>query len=517
MTAHPPDARHVGPEEAQSDARLDSSSQTDADYLAQLGYKQELKRELGLFSAFGVQFSSIAVTSAMFTTLVVGLAFFGPASFWSWVVGGTLQVFAVGLAVAELVSAYPLAGGVYQINNRILSQAKSRLVRRFAHPLSWQSGWWIVIAHTVAVAALSWSMAPFMASWFGISSLSNAQTLLWAVGITIIASIVNVIGVRAAAYMNNLGVIAELAAGAMIVVALLVVHHHTQPISIVTDSAGTAVNHQWFKPFLFAFILPAYIISSFDSTGNAAEETHDAARKAPLGVFLANSVAWVYGIAVMFLLYLAIPNVHAVMTSALPVKVILDSAVGQQLAGVIQAVVIVALIACCTMLQLTGARVLWSQARDGHMPFAGFLGRVSSHRVPFNATVVAFLLTILFLLAAERSATALAVLAGLTSLAWALAYGVVVTSGLYGLLTHKLPHRPFNTGRFAVVVFSAAVLWSVVICTVLVWQNARQVGLGMLGAIVVGAIVYACVPKANRERTAALSAEHAARQPSPGS
>ena len=86
-----------------SDAALDASTLSDTEYLAKLGYKQELKRDLGLFSAFGVQFSSIAVTSSMFTTLVVGLLFFGPASFWSWVIGGTLQVFAVGLAVAELV------------------------------------------------------------------------------------------------------------------------------------------------------------------------------------------------------------------------------------------------------------------------------------------------------------------------------------------------------------------------------------------------------------------------------
>src|SRR5579862_5787684 len=159
-----------------SDAALDASALSDAEYLAKLGYKQELKRDLGLFSAFGVQFSSIAVTSSMFTTLVVGLAFFGPASFWSWVIGGTLQVFAVGLAVAELVSAYPLAGGVYQINNRILSQARSAFVRRFGQSVSWQSGWWIVIAHTVSTAAVSWSMVPFVAEWFGISNLSSAQS-----------------------------------------------------------------------------------------------------------------------------------------------------------------------------------------------------------------------------------------------------------------------------------------------------------------------------------------------------
>jgi amino acid transporter len=166
------------------------------------------------------------------------------------------------------------------------------------------------------------------------------------------------------------------------------------------------------------------------------------------------------------------------------------------------------------MLQLTGARVLWSQARDGHMPFASFLGRVSGQRVPFNATVVAFGGTVIFLVAASFSATALAVLAALASLSWALAYGLVVTTGLYGYVTGKLPHRPFNCGRFSFVVFVAAVLWSVVICTALIWQNPKQVGGGMLGAIVVGAIVYAFIPKSRRQRTAALSAEHAAVQES---
>lgn len=493
-----------------SDASLNASTLNDTDYLAKLGYKQELKRDLGLFSAFGVQFSSIAVTSSMYTTLVVGLLFFGPASFWSWVIGGTLQVFAVGLAVAELVSAYPLAGGVYQINNRILTQAKSRLVRRFGQPISWQSGWWIVIAHTVSTAAVAWSMVPFVAGWFGINNLSSAESLWWALGITILASVINLVGVRAAATMNNIGVVAEIVGAVIIIVALLVVHHHTQPASIINNTAGTVVHHQWLKPLLFAFLLPAYIISSFDSTGNAAEETHNAAKKAPLGVFLANGAAWVTGIVFIYLLYRAIPSVHAVMTSAVPVKVILDSAVGSGITTAFQAIAIVALLATCTMLQLTGARVLWSQARDGCMPFASFLGRVSSNRVPFNATLVAFGMSVIFLIAASFSATALAVLAALASLSWALAYGLVVTTGLYGYLTGKLPHRPFNCGRFSLVVFVAAVLWSIVICTALIWQNPKQVGGGMLGSIVVGAIVYLLVPKAKRRRAGAPASEHAA-------
>ena len=129
---------------------------------------------------------------------------------------------------------------------------------------------------------------------------------------------------------------------------------------------------------------------------------------------------------------------------------------------------------------------------------------MSSHRVPFNATVVAFGMTVIFLIAASFSATALAVLAALASLSWALAYGLVVTIGLYGYLTGKLPHRPFNCGRYSLVVFVVAVLWSIVICAALIWQNPSQVGGGMLGSIAVGAVVYAFIPRSRRQRTDAL-------------
>jgi amino acid transporter len=485
------------PPPSAGDEALDASAASDSDYLASLGYQQELKRGLGLLSSFGVQFSSIAVVSASYTTLVVGLGFFGPASFWSWVIGGTLQVFAVGLAIAELVSAYPLAGGVYQINNRILRQAKGRLFR--SNWLGWQTGWWIVIAHTVAVSTLAWSMVPFVASWFGVAAPSTIATLWWALGIVALVSIVNFIGVKVAATVNNIGVLAELIGGAMIIVALLVVHHHTQPVSIVNNTAGTVSHGEWFKPFLFAFILPAYIISSFDSSGNAAEETHGASRKAPLGLLAANSTAWVYGMVMMFLLYLAIPSVKGVMASVTPVHYILTSAVGEGFTTVVQALVIAALTACCAILQLTAARVLWSQARDGQMPGAGWMKKVSRNQVPFNATLTAFAMSVIFLIVAANSATALAILAAMTALAWALSYGVTVTTGLWALMTHRLPKRPFSTGRAGPFVFTAAVIWSVVICGALVWQNPKQVGGGMAAVIVVGLILYYLIPSARRQ------------------
>ena len=267
-------------------------------YLEKLGYKQELSRTLGLFSAFGVQFTSIAIASGIFTTLIVGFGFFGPASFWSFLVGGALQVFTVGLAVAELVSAYPLAGGVYQITGRITGKPW----------LAWQTGWWLLIAHTVAVTACAVSIAPFIAGWFGVTFDSAAEALPWTLGLIVLATVINIAGVKVAAVLNNIGVVAECICVVGLIGVLLFFKHPTQPLASSATPAEPRPDGHWFVPFLFAMILPAYAISSFDATGNASEETKDAAKKAPLASVLANVSSYVVGIVMVGLLMLAIQD-----------------------------------------------------------------------------------------------------------------------------------------------------------------------------------------------------------------
>ncbi|WP_396912575.1 APC family permease [Mycolicibacterium sp.] len=469
---------------------------TDADsaYLEKLGYKQELNRSLGLFSAFGVQFTSIAIASGIFTTLVVGIGFFGPAAFWSFLVGGALQVFTVGLAVAMLVSAYPLAGGVYQITGRITSKPW----------LAWQTGWWLLIAHTVAVTAMAVSIAPFIAGWFGVAFESAAESLPWALGIIALGTVINVAGVKVAAVLNNIGVVAECVCVAGLIGVLLFVKHPTQPLSFLSDSGGTATGGNWFVPFLFAMILPAYAISSFDATGNASEETKDAAKKAPMASVLANVSSYIVGVVMVGMLMLAIQDVPAIMNSALPVKDILDTAVGSAFANVFEAVAIVALFAAVVMLQLTGIRVLWSQARDGQIPAASWMRKVSKQRIPINATLTICALSVIFALWSSL----LSVLAAMTALAWGLAYGVVVTVGLYGLLKKKLPAHPWHYGKLSPVIFVLAIAWSVVLCTLLIYSDPVHVGLGMLLVIGAGAVIYLTIPKSRRGKSIDTQAGH---------
>jgi amino acid transporter len=147
---------------------------------------------------------------------------------------------------------------------------------------------------------------------------------------------------------------------------------------------------------------------------------------------------------------------------------------------------------------------MWSQARDGQLPAAGWLRKVSAQRIPINATFVCFALSTMFVF----WSSALSVLAALTALAWALAYGVVVTAGFFAVTGKTLPSRPWHLGKFSPSVFAVAIAWSVLLCVLLVWSDWKNVGLGMLGVIVVGYVLYMLIPAERRGKISGI--DHAA-------
>src|SRR5438093_3185457 len=82
----------------------------DAKDLAGFGYKQELKRSLGVFSSFAVAFSYISPSTGIFTLFYIAVTI-GGAMFWTWPLVVLGQLF-IALNFAELSSHYPIAGSV---------------------------------------------------------------------------------------------------------------------------------------------------------------------------------------------------------------------------------------------------------------------------------------------------------------------------------------------------------------------------------------------------------------------
>jgi amino acid transporter len=471
--------------EQQSAARQPDSGIADDTFLRQLGYRPELRRVLGLFSSFAVQFSLIAVSGSIFLLYGYGLSTGGPAFIWPFLVGGVLQVI-VGLSMAELVSAYPLAGGAYQI------------ARRLGRPtLGWQMGWWLVIAHLAAMAANGVALAPYFASAIGITHLTTAGTLLFAAALIGFVTILNVLGVKVSAFANNIGVICELA-GISSVVIVLLVKGVIRPVSFLASTGGVAAHGGYLIPFLFVLLMPAFIISSFDSTGNMAEEVKQASRKAPRGVVTANVSALLYAAIAMIILTLSIRSLSAVTASPLPLMAVLHQRLGRVFPQIFEVVAITSLIVTTQILQLTAARILWSQAREKQLPAAGWFHRVTAQgRVPVHATlvtaVIAFLLTLW--------SPFLTALAALTSIGWAASYGLTVGAGIIAKRRRQLPEHPWKYGRLGGVFDVISVAWSAILIGVLAYQSPTQAGLGFLIAAAIGiAVYYLALPRSARAR-----------------
>src|SRR3989442_4092554 len=128
---------HATPEPAAG-----SQEAADTRDLARFGYKQELRRALGVYSSFAVAFSYISPSTGIFTLYALGLGIGGPAFIWSWpiVVIGQLII---GLNFAEVSSHFPVAGSVYQWTKYLSNRT-----------YSWFTGWIYLFAGVLTVTAV---------------------------------------------------------------------------------------------------------------------------------------------------------------------------------------------------------------------------------------------------------------------------------------------------------------------------------------------------------------------------
>lgn len=113
-------------EDVQEDAVLES-----------LGYQQELKRSFGLLGMIGFSFSIVTSWTALGGVLIIGVESGGPpVMIYSWLAICPFSL-AVAYAMAEICSAYPVAGGQY-------SWVAVLAPPSVARGLSYVTGWFMI-------------------------------------------------------------------------------------------------------------------------------------------------------------------------------------------------------------------------------------------------------------------------------------------------------------------------------------------------------------------------------------
>ncbi|KAJ7943092.1 amino-acid permease BAT1-like [Quillaja saponaria] len=120
--------------------------------LHELGYKQELKRDLSMFSNFAFSFSITSVLTGITTLYNNGLNFGGPVSLvYGWFIAGSFTMF-VGLSMAKICSSYPTSGGLYYWSAKLAGP-------RWAPFASWITGCFNIVGQWAVTTSVDFSLA----------------------------------------------------------------------------------------------------------------------------------------------------------------------------------------------------------------------------------------------------------------------------------------------------------------------------------------------------------------------
>ena len=105
----------------------------DEQILHRLGYAQELFRAMGGFQNFAISFTIISILAGCLTSYFIAFGQGGPVAVtWGWLLVGLMSTI-VALAMAEIASAYPTAGGLYYWASKLGSPGVG-LVHRLVQP-----------------------------------------------------------------------------------------------------------------------------------------------------------------------------------------------------------------------------------------------------------------------------------------------------------------------------------------------------------------------------------------------
>ena len=246
------------------------------------------------------------------------------------------------------------------------------------------------------------------------------------------------------------------------------------------------------------------MLNGFDVSGNASEETRDARRAVPRGMVVANGGSFLFGTVVILLLLLGMRDVQGTINATQPVTFILTPLLGFPIAKTFEVLAVYGLFVSGVVLQMAGARVFWAQARDGELPFARHMSKLNKDKVPavgvWVGGVIAFLLVLW--------SSLYAVLVAMTVVLWVAGYGTLIACLMLGKLRGAVPAPAYAVKGWKIL-FPLAIVWSVLLCAVLIYQDVFDVGIGLLIVAAVGiAIYFLALPRGRKAEE--LAAQHAA-------
>lgn len=435
----------------------------DSAQLEALGYDSKFDRSMSLWANFALGFTYLSPVVGVYTVFAFAIVTGGPPMFWSYLFVGLGQLL-VALVFGEIVSQFPIAGGLYPWARRLVG-------KRWA----WMAGWVYLWALCTTIAAVAVGGAPYVAELLGIKVSQGGEV---AIAVVMIAgtTALNLSGTKLLARVAMFGFICELLGAVVVGSYLLLVARH-QSFRVLFQSFGLGGNGHYLPAFLASSVAAMFCYYGFEACGDVAEETPDASRAIPKAMRMTIYIGGFAAMLVCLALVLAVPDLGAVLSGqdTDPVATTLRAAVGAVGLRAVIAVVMVSFFSCLISLEAATSRLLFSYGRDRMIFGSAQLSRLSERtRVPAFALLVAGTVPAFIAIAGLFLEEMIKTIIVFGSAGIYVAFQMIVLGALVARARGWKPSGEFRLGGWAWPVNLAALTYGVLAIINMVWPRTPQ-------------------------------------------
>ncbi|KAL4918793.1 amino acid/polyamine transporter I [Aspergillus aurantiobrunneus] len=365
--------------------------------LAALGHRAELKRNFSMLSMLGLAFAILNSWTALSASLNLSLPSGGCASVvWGLVTAGVCNI-CIATSLAELLSAYPTAGGQYHWVAAISW-------KRWIPILSWITGWanvsgWLALTATGGLLGSTLIMG-IVSLVYPLFEFQRWHQFLIYIGINLIAFTIN-------AFMNS--VLPLVTKGAFIwsltgfvVISITILSCASPDYNTGKFVFGDFINTTGWPDglaWLLGLLQGGLGLTGFDGVAHMIEEIPNPSVLGPrimigcvgIGIFTG-------GIFLVVLLFVAGDINQVIESAATPLLQIFHDATGSNAGSICLLMFpLICIVFAATAIMTTSSRMNYAFARDGGLPASPFFSKVHPKlQVPLNGLLLTNFCVIVF-------------------------------------------------------------------------------------------------------------------------
>lgn len=441
--------------------------------LHELGYKQELKRDLSMFSNFAFSFSIISVLTGITTLYNSGLRFGGPVSLvYGWFVAGFFTLF-VGFSMAEICSSYPTSGGLYYWSAKLAGP-------KWAPFASWMTGWFNIVGQWAVTTSIDYSLAQLIQVIILLSTggkngggYDASKYVVIAIhgGILFLHAIINSLPITVLSFFGQLAAVWNLVGVVVLMILIPCVATKRANAEFVftyfNTENGDGIDSKVYI-FVLGLLMSQYTLTGYDASAHMTEETKNADKNGPKGIISSIGISIIFGWAYLLGITFAVTDIAYLLSEdndaggyaiAQIFYQVFKDRFGSGVGGIICLGMVAVAIFFCGMSSVTSnSRMAYAFSRDGAMPYSSFWHKVNKHEVPINAVWLSAFISFCMALTSLGSTVAFNAMVSIATIGLYIAYALPIFFRVT-LARKSFVPGPFNLGRYGILVGWIAVLW----------------------------------------------------------